>query len=137
MSSAEPSTIVTILQCVSLSFGLLAAITGYRVYRYLATAVRCRGSVTKLVEEPHGVRPLFRPIFTFTDESGRQHSISSSVASRPAAFDVGDTIEIIYPPGQPSLAEYCGFFAQWALPTVFAVFATFTFLLAHVVSQDV
>jgi hypothetical protein len=137
MSSPEPATIITVLKCVSLVFGLLAVISGCRVARQLARSVRCNGRVTKLVKIPDGINSLFRPIFTFTDESGKKHTVASSIAGYPAPYAVGETVEILYPRGQPSLAECRSFFAQWGLTSFLVGFATITYLLASVFSKQV
>ena len=127
MSSPVSSIVVTVLYFFSLICGLLAAITGYRVARFISTSVRCKGKVSKLVKESHGFHSLFRPNFTFTDENGKKQTISSSIASYPAPFAVGETIELIYPPGRPFMAQYRGFFAQWGLTVFLTAFATITY----------
>jgi hypothetical protein len=125
-----------ILQGVSLVCGVLSAISGYRAVRYMTAAVRCHAKVTKLVKVTDGFKPLFRPVFSFKDESGKKHTVSSSIASYPAPFVVGETIEILYPPGKPSLAEYRSHFALWGLTVFLVAFATITFLLAHVFQKQ-
>lgn len=136
MSSPAPTTIILILQGVSFVCGLFAAISGYRTLRHLATSVRGHAKVTKLVKVSDGFKPLFRPVFAFKDESGKKHTVSSSIASYPAPFVVGETIEILYPPGKPSLAEYRSHFSLWGLTVFFVAFATITFLLAHVFQKQ-
>lgn len=125
-----------ILQGVSLVCGVLAAISGYRAFRYMTTAVRCHAKVTKLIKVADGIKPLFRPVFAFRDELGKKHTVSSSIASYPAPFVVGETIEIIYPRGKPALAEYRSHFALWGLTVFFVAFAAITFLLAHVFQKQ-
>lgn len=136
MTSPAPPTIILILHGVSATCALIAAISGYRVARYIATSVRCHAKVTKLIKVSDGIKPLFRPVFTFKDESGKKHKVTSSIASYPAPFVVGETIEILYPPGKPALAEYRGLFAQWGLTGFFVAFAAITFLLAHVFQKQ-
>ena len=132
MTSPAPSTIILMLQGVSFVCGLLAAISGYRTLRRLATSVRGHAKVTKLIKVSDGFKPLFRPVFAFKDESGKKHKVTSSIASYAAPFVVGESIEILYPPGKPALAEYRSHFALWGLTVFFVAFAAISFLLAHV-----
>lgn len=52
----------------------------------------------------------YYPIVEFTDHTGQKTKIGSSYSSNPAAYEVGETVDVYYEPGKTSEAEIKGFF---------------------------
>lgn len=55
----------------------------------------------------------YYPIVEFADNTGKVTRFSSSYSSNPPAYEVGETVEVLYEPGKPAQAEIKGFFSQW------------------------
>ena len=60
------------------------------------------------------------PLIEFSYQ-GQQRHFDSSYSSED--MEVGDTVEVYFPPGQPDDAEIKSFFSLWFLPLFFSIFA--------------
>jgi hypothetical protein len=72
---------------------------------FVESASRAQGSVTKLVLSGKD----YFPVYTFEDSQGKKHSIKSLSGSYPAAYNVGDSVAVIYQPDNPDNAEINSF----------------------------
>lgn len=55
----------------------------------------------------------FYPIVRFQTPDGQSHEIHSNLGSRPARYQIGESVSVIYPPNQPSDASINGFLELW------------------------
>jgi len=94
---------------------------------FLETAKRTEGIVVKLLQEQDGENnsTTYRPVFEFTDESGKDHVIESGTSSNPPAFKKGETVEILYAPASPEDAKINSFFSLWGISLIFGIVGGF------------
>ena len=99
---------------------------------FKSSAARADGVVVKLESRRSSGRsgargrgrsggPSFAPVFEFKDAEGGSHRVTSSVSSRPAAYDVGEKVAVLYSPGDPEDARIDSFFSLWGGPCALAV----------------
>ena len=98
------------------------------VYRhaqsFIQTASRAQATITKLVErkdDDHGT--MYYPVFTFIDSTGQVKEIYSSSGSFPPAYQVGEKVNVLYPPADPKHAKIDGFWELWLWPVLLGTFA--------------
>ena len=90
--------------------------------KFLETANTTDGTVIKLLQETDEKNSTtYRPVFEFTDESGKDHVIESGTSSNPPAFKKGETVEILYDPSSPEDAKINSFFSLWGISLVFGI----------------
>ena len=65
------------------------------------------------------------PTYTFEDQQGKVHQITSSTGYNPPLGKPGDKIDILYDPDEPETAEENNFRALWAL-AIFSLAGGFT-----------
>jgi len=90
---------------------------------YMQSVARTHGTVTGVNERlGRGTGMVYYPVFTFTDSKGQAHEIDLSFGgSLPSHhYNVGDTVTVLYPPGQPESAKLYGFFDFWGSAAVLA-----------------
>ena len=102
-----------------LGLGLLAAAgwNGYQSWAFLQAAKQAPGTVTALEwsydADNGGARPVVR-----YELRGEPYQISGAVWSSPPAYAVGDTVQVLYPPGQPRAARLYSWFEFWFVPAL-------------------
>jgi hypothetical protein len=82
--------------------GLL--VLGGHLYRrtdaFLARAIRTPGVVVGLATHHSSDGDTYAPVVEFA-HAGRIHKFKDSVSSRPASYRVGETVNVLYDPGDP------------------------------------
>ena len=77
----------------------------YSVWRARTASESASGAIVEMIEEPNDDgSPLQRAIVMFVAE-GEEHRVPDLMASNPASYRVGDTVEVWYPPGRPEQAQ--------------------------------
>lgn len=107
------------------AIGVIDLTASFLVYRhterFVQSAGHAQGTVIKMVKadvrDADGARS---PVYTFQDSAGKQHEIRSSAFRYPPAYQVGDTIPVIYQPDQPEKAKIDSFFEVWLFPLMAA-----------------
>lgn len=97
---------VAVLMIIAGSICLLVA-GAWFVYSWhlVRTSARARGRITELVERHSGGGTSFNPVFVYTDRSGSEHKIYSSVGTYPPSHRVGETVTVLYTPGSEQSAQ--------------------------------
>ena len=102
--------------------GLLvgAVALGLNTRSFIATAKHAEGTVTELLEkrDKDDGSITYTPVVGFTADNGAAISFTSSFSSRPAAYDVGEKVEVLYAPEDPNDARIRGFSSLWLGPTI-------------------
>lgn len=75
------------------------------------------------------------PVVTFTARDGKERTMIGSVNRRPAPWEVGGTVDVVYDPGDPSHADLLTEVAGWRL--WFAVWCAVALLLAAIASLPI
>ncbi len=116
---------------------VLLAGAGYFVHRnrsFKKSAVTAKGTIVELIEssgsETHTKK--YTPIFTYTDQDGTEHRKKSRYTSYPPIGEVGDRIEIMYDPENPSAAKIDTFFSNWGVPLILGGLGSASFVVGFV-----
>jgi len=102
---------------VLMLFGALALWNKTR--GFLARAHQASGTVVELIEvrDKEG-SSTWKPVVAFTASDGRKTRFTDSVSSRPAAYDVGEAVTVLYLPGEAGEAHIKGFSSLWLGTTI-------------------
>lgn len=109
--------VLSLIQIIFLLVGL--ALLGVAAWLYIDTAEFERHSQTaegKVVAiEEHGTsgERYYHPVVEFTTRDGARERFVSSFGSRPAAYDVGESVTVLYPEGSPREAKIKSFWSLW------------------------
>ena len=116
---------------VSVVFFAVAAITTFNVDRFLNEAEQTTGTVVALSEKHDTERNSinYAPVFTFKIEYGRTQSVTSSVATNPPSFAVGDQVHVLYRRSDPAGAKIDSFWQLWFWPVFLAGFGSVEILV--------
>ncbi|MBC8024847.1 MAG: DUF3592 domain-containing protein [Steroidobacteraceae bacterium] len=82
---------------------------------FIATAKHAPGIVTELIEkrDTDDGSITYKPVVAFTADSGASVTFASSFSSNPPAYDVGETVDVLYAPDNPNEARIRGFGSLW------------------------
>jgi hypothetical protein len=102
---------------------VMLSVSGYLFYQeneFLQHAQVGSGTVIALgrsTSSKGGV--TYYPVVSYRTSNGTVEEFSSLVSSNPAAYDVGEKVEVYYDPNRPQSAEIRGFFTQWFVVLIF------------------
>jgi len=96
---------------------VLASLLWNRTRGFVARAASTRGTVTELIEvrDNDGGSSTFKPVVRFASPTGEEITFTSSYSSRPPAYDVGETVDVLFVPGD---ARIKGFGSLWLGPLI-------------------
>ena len=77
----------------------------------------------------------WRPVVRFVTATGEPVTFSSSVASRPARFRVGDQVRVLYDPASPSHAAIDSFVDSLAIPLMFSGIGLIIFVFGLLIAS--
>jgi hypothetical protein len=69
---------------------------------------------------------LYRPVIRFETQTGRKIDFIASVASRPAPYQVGECVDVLYNPDDPQQAQINSFLYLWFYVLLLVFFGLFT-----------
>jgi hypothetical protein len=109
--------------------GLIATACGFAIYTsvWLYRSTPAHGSVVGLVkvEAQDGNGINYAPRFTFKAEDGRTYTVTSSLASNPPEFEIGQEVSVRYVETKPASATIDSFGQLWIFSIVFAGLGAF------------
>ena len=122
------AAMLTALEGGAMSFGpsvaeLRALAAGMERWHFKHTAIRTSGQVIELRPDMQDNDITYRAVFRFADETGKEHTVTSSHNSKPATHRVGDQVTVLYPPGHPEAANIDSFWELWFMPAIFGFLA--------------
>jgi hypothetical protein len=87
---------------------------------FIAHAEKADGTVTKMLEvlDKDDNSPMYRPVVAFTTRKGEAVAFTSSFSSRPPAYVVGESVEVLYDPRNTLDARINGFGSLWLGPWI-------------------
>jgi len=113
-----------VLSCIFLGIGVLMLIGALLLWnstrRFIANADTAQGKVIELIEvrdEDDG-SITYKPVVTFEAPTGKSITFTASFSSKPAPYDVGESVEVLYAPDDPHDARIRGFGSLWLGPTI-------------------
>ncbi|MGD0732653.1 MAG: DUF3592 domain-containing protein [Terracidiphilus sp.] len=81
---------------------------------FLLRSVAAKGTIVRLEPVPDEENGAinYAPVFSFTSEDGKIHTIRSGVASNPPGFEEGEAVRVLYVKSNPEGAKidsFCSF----------------------------
>jgi hypothetical protein len=117
----------------------------FRTLRFLGRSVNAEGTITALVQitrsnddqDGGNARITYAPQFSFTDAKGETVTVTSNISSSPPAFDVGDSVGVLYLPDDPEQARIDSFWQLWGVALITGGIGTMFlgFVLAMALTQ--
>jgi len=105
-----------------IGLGLLggAVLSFVTTWRFIDGAVAADGVVIAFEErwDSDDGAYTYYPRVTFETEDRRKFEFTSDTGSRPAAFDVGEPVRVLFDPAQPDAARIDSFLQLWLLPLI-------------------
>lgn len=107
--------VITIISAIStLALGVFFFV---KTNRFLKTAVRTKGKVVdNKRSDSNG--DVYRPVFSFVDDSGKKYIVQSSFGSYPPKYEIGESISVFYDPQNPQHAKIDSFEILWLIPVL-------------------
>jgi len=103
---------------------LVAIFTTYRAINYTQNAVTTTGRVIGFAEfmdlEAEG-GIMYAPVILFKTADGNEIELEANSRSSSPEYEVGEEVEILYLPSDPSNATISSFFSIWGVSTIFAL----------------
>jgi hypothetical protein len=89
---------------------LAASIASYSALNFRANALRVPGTVVGFDSG--------KPVVEFVGSDAGSHRTVGAVSSTPPAYDLGERVTVLHPPGRPEEARIDGLMESWFLPTL-------------------
>ena len=105
---------------IGVLFLLGAAWTTSSTRTWVAHAVEVQGKVIEMVRirNRDDAGYMFAPLVRFQTTDGRNIEFESSLSSNPPLYHTGQTVSVLYDPGEPQSAAIRGVFSLWLIPMV-------------------
>jgi len=100
-------------------FCLWGVYAGYTSWRLQKEDLTTTGSVVRLEESnsSEGGCCVYSPVIEFS-ANGQTHSFEGDNASDPPAYQVGEVVNVIYDPADPSTAQINKWTERWLFPII-------------------
>jgi hypothetical protein len=103
-----------LLLVFSVGMGAGAAFAYARARAFVGSADRTQGVVVEILEEQsHEDGVTYGAAVEFSDAAGEKYTVRSTVFQSSPPFQVGDTVEVAYPPATPDEARIYSFWELW------------------------
>ena len=110
-----------LLLLMAVAWLIVAAVCYHFANRFASRAIACQGTVVQMNSRTgDNGNTTYYPVFTYTDSAGTLRTSTSSSASNPPEYSVGDKISLLYDPHDPQDVRTNSFAGLWLLPTIFA-----------------
>ena len=97
---------------------------------FLHHAERANGKVITLRQKVDDDGVTFAPTFNFVAVSGQSYTVDSNSYSRPAGFEEGEAVSVLYLQSAPETARIDSFWQVWAMETICVALGSFFVLVA-------
>jgi hypothetical protein len=89
-------------------------------WRFIGGAIAAAGVVIALEERWSSSDGdyTYYPRVAFETEDRRRFEFTGDTGSRPAAFDIGEPVRVLFDPARPEAARIDSFFQLWLLPLI-------------------
>lgn len=133
---------------IGLGLMLIGFILAYRTTQFKKSAIMVPGTVVELIEKvshsDEGTSIVYVPRVAFRTAEGQESVFISDTGSNPPGFRPGETVEVMYRPGDPYDARINTFWQLYLAPvicigigSVFFLISLFVFtLVRHYLSED-
>lgn len=102
--------------------GALFLVAGWKWYasqeKFLGTSKTAKGKVIELTTVERNKigkkkKSALFPVVKFTTLEGQTQTFRSPAGSTPAAYEIGEIVDVVYNPLSPSEAQIMGFWSMW------------------------
>lgn len=114
---------------------LLLMVSGFfylRAHCLISSTQRVAGKIVELREARADGRMVYYPVFTFSDSTGVEHTITSKAGSFPPPFQVGEAVTVFYAPRYPKEAMIDSLGQLWLMPICLFIVALTTMVFGLV-----
>ena len=85
----------------------------------IVSSFRTPGQITQVIDQPIHKQDMYFPVFTYTDQTGTQHTIhSNSGSSNWTAYHVGDQITVLYSASDEENPWIDDWLTLWGVPLI-------------------
>lgn len=127
-SSGKPGGGLIVAVVFLLIGGIFSAVGGgfaVKSIRFQREGLRAPGTVVRLQSAGKGnTKPVVKYVV-----DGKSYETIGTLASKPAAFDVGEKVDVFYMPDNPEHAQINGFVERWLFPTIFGGIGALLFVI--------
>jgi archaellum component FlaG (FlaF/FlaG flagellin family) len=96
---------------------LVGLYQGYKTKTFIDSAKRTTGTVVAHVQEDD----VYYTVVDYMNESGKEFRFKSTLGTMYKKFSVGDTLQVLYSPHDPTDARVDNLINLWFLPIVFVL----------------
>lgn len=96
---------------------------------FLESATATRGVVTDLIRSRSSDSNAYYPVVRFEDAQGRLTEFLSSSGSNPPSYSQGETVRVLFIPGNAESARIDGFFSLWGATLIVGILGSVFFLI--------
>jgi len=96
---------------------------------FVASALPATGEVIDFFESRSSESLTYRPVVEFVTAQGQSVQFTSPSGSSPPAYSRGESVEVLYDPDRPEIAQINSFFSLWGVPIIFVSIGVILFVL--------
>ncbi len=101
-----PTKKLRFIPWIFLIVGVVLLFIAYNLYastqQFLKVSVKAVGTVVEMKSVRDSDDDLtYKPVITYKDRTGLEHTFTSSTSSNPPSYSVGDKVELLYDPQKP------------------------------------
>jgi hypothetical protein len=103
---------------------VIAFVSSLYFWHFVRTAAHADGKIIRMLEQrDKDDDTVYYPVFSFHDAQGGEHTVHSSSGSFPPAYEVGDTVPVLYSSSDPTDAKIDSFFSVWGISLITGIIA--------------
>jgi hypothetical protein len=77
------------------------------------------GQITQLIDEPKHQQDVYFPVYTYTDQDGKEHTVHSHTGSNGwLSYHVGDRVTVLYSPNDADNPWLDDWMTLWGVPLI-------------------
>jgi hypothetical protein len=85
---------------------------------FVSQAIQTEGTIIQFIKETRINGQIYKPVFSFSDNSGINHQVKGIIASSPPIGKIGDKIVILYKSSDPNNARINDVFFLYLFPII-------------------
>jgi len=89
----------------------------------LKKGIKTTATVASFITSQGDSGTMYKPVFEFTDRSQNLQTFESGISSKPAAYEIGEKVKIIYTPSKIDDAKTISFWGLYRGSVILAMIA--------------
>lgn len=111
---------------IGIALTIYSIFSFFRQKRIISQSENAFGTVTNLIQKPRRKGCIYCPQIRYQTKSGSVVDFQSDFGSQPASHKIGQQVQVLYNPFNPSQAQIKSFFSLW-LVTLISLLMGLTF----------